>query len=156
MNGSQLKKVAIEAQQKWLEANFGSKKQVEAWVFDKMNKGATEIMLKLLGFDKDYHGSWKIDHCNGRSGNSVIGDFMASSCRMAVEKWAKDAMKNLPTVTTEDILRIHGEYKQELLRAVKQKMAAAAQKKAEEILAEVSKALSLDDVDAEETLELPF
>lgn len=57
-------------------------------VHDMLDKSSQEIIMKLLGFN-DSWGRWKLDHCNGRSGNSPAGDYIKSSQQTAVAEWLK-------------------------------------------------------------------
>jgi hypothetical protein len=134
METEQIKKLAVEAKAAWIDANFGSKKQVDDWVKRKLDAGATDVLMKLLGFEKGYNDSnYRLDHCNGRSGNSVVGEYLQSSCRMAVEKWAAANMAKLPDLDTKVILELHAEYQKYLRDAVKIKIKAHAEMKAEQI-----------------------
>lgn len=51
---------------------------------------STSVIMKLLGFKPSY-GSWEIDHCNNRSGNSPIGELL-----MPILK--EEAVKTVQTI----------------------------------------------------------
>lgn len=48
--------------------------KIVANVIKQLDKDREQFVYKLMGFDKDYGNNWKVDHCNGRSGNSPVGD----------------------------------------------------------------------------------
>ena len=56
-------------------------------VSTKLDAHKHEIILKLLGFKTNYSNTWELDHCNGRSGNSAAGDYIASVQKEAVKTW---------------------------------------------------------------------
>lgn len=56
-------------------------------VFDRLDKHQEEVLLKLMGFDNRWGSSWNIDHCNGRNGNSPIGDFLKDTQEEAIKEW---------------------------------------------------------------------
>ena len=142
MDTKQIKELALEAKQEWIDANFGSKKQVGDWVKKKLDSGMSEVLMKVLGFDRDYsERHFRIDHCNHRSGNSVIGDYLQASCRMAVEKWAEANIGKLPDLETKTILELHDEYKKILREAVRSKMKIRVEQKAEQIAKELAEAV---------------
>lgn len=85
-------------------------KSMEEWAVDqrasigtkvtqRLDKHRDDILMKLLGFDKDSFAGdvWKIDHCNGRNGNSPIGDFLKTSQEVTVKEWV--AQIPLPKMT---------------------------------------------------------
>ena len=47
------------------------------YIHKKLDKSRDEVLLKLMGFNKDtWKGDWVLDHCNNRSGNSIAGDYL--------------------------------------------------------------------------------
>ena len=69
----------------WMEEQ---RKSLPAEITKRLNKSRDEILMKILGFDKDsWNGQWKLDHCNGRSGNSAAGEYLAKVQAEAVKNW---------------------------------------------------------------------
>ena len=75
---------AEEAQQKWMKDN--TKESIEKEVYDTLEKRKSEVVAKLLGFDPHW-GKWELDHCNGRSGNSDAGMYLAQCSKHVVKDW---------------------------------------------------------------------
>ena len=71
----------------WLSENNKTKLVEETTHL--LNKAKAELVFNLLGFKKDYwsHGKWEIDHCNGRSGNSPIGNEVHKLLKPCTDKW---------------------------------------------------------------------
>jgi hypothetical protein len=71
----------------WKEKNPPAK--IEKDTLKLLNKNAEEILLKLLGFNKDSwgRGNFQLDHCNGRSGESAAGDYIRRHQQEAINKW---------------------------------------------------------------------
>lgn len=66
-------------------------------VKELLNKNSKEITMKLLGFDSRYDNGWSLDHCNGRSGNSIAGDFLFKNQAVAIQEWLGNI--KMPTMT---------------------------------------------------------
>lgn len=74
--------IAIDS---WKKQN--SPETLTKTVHNKLDKAAEEVLFKMLGFDARYGGGWSVDHCNGREGNSVIGDYLRTTQERAVKAW---------------------------------------------------------------------
>lgn len=59
---------------------------IESKVRHVLDKNLQEITLKLLGFSNNW-GRWELDHCNGRSGESAVGDYLRQIQKEAIDKW---------------------------------------------------------------------
>lgn len=75
------------ATQDWIAKN--NPEHIKARVAAKLDKSSDEIIMKLLGFDCSYmtNNVYKLDHCNGRSGNSTAGDYLKTQQEAAVKEW---------------------------------------------------------------------
>lgn len=103
-----------EATIKWLKANNPGK--IEKHIFDMLDKKQTEIVSKLLGFDASYSNIYKLDHCNGRAGESAAGAYLQKVQEVAVNKWLNTI--KLPTITDSMLKSLQTDYIQKLKRNV--------------------------------------
>jgi len=105
----------------------------------RLNKARDEILMKLLGFDKDYGGSWKVDHCNGRNGQSIAGDFLKVTQQAAVEDWLKQVPLPVLTDELQEVLRadIQKQYEYTLRHYASEYARAKAKKDLEALVAEI-------------------
>lgn len=89
--------VIAEAVDAWKAKN--TPEVIRERIFALLDKHSEEITLKLLGFDKDSWGrkEWKLDHCNGRSGNSAAGDYLMSTQSTVIKEWLSKVQ--LPKLT---------------------------------------------------------
>lgn len=97
------------AMHQWSEEQLGT---IEKTVRDRLDRHSEEVLMKLMGFSRDFQGRWEIDHCNGRGGNSNISDFLKSSQEAAVKEWLTqiELPKMSPAFKTkikEDLRRIY-------------------------------------------------
>ena len=100
-------------------------------IHKKLDKSRDEVLLKLMGFNKDsWNGAWALDHCNGRSGNSIAGDYLKSFQQDAINDWLSKVP--LPKLSKTDSDRIAASFKAEYLRYLKRAVESYAQKKADE------------------------
>lgn len=70
----------------WKEKN--SEKALTQRVHALLDDNAETIVFKLLGFDNRW-GTWELDHCNGRKGESAAGDFLKQVQKAAIQDWLK-------------------------------------------------------------------
>lgn len=72
-------------------------KTIHTTIRKRLDNHADEVLMKLMGFERGYGQEWKIDHCNGRNGNSNISDFLKTAQEATVKEWL--AGIPLPTLT---------------------------------------------------------
>jgi hypothetical protein len=106
---------------------------IRARVADTLKRGEDQIIRKLLGFDKDSWGrdDWKLDHCNGRSGNSPVGTYLASAVKAQFTAWLDGVIATFkpPKDMEKSILAA---YKEAFGSAVKSHARKLAEQHAEE------------------------
>lgn len=122
-----------EAIKGWQEKNTA--KQITQEVHNKLNKNKEEILLKLMGFENRW-GKWEIDHCNGRNGNSPIGDRLNSIHSQALENWLNTI--ELPEPNPELINAVNGKFLRDLEYYLKQEAKLKAENLAREIVDKMS------------------
>lgn len=122
---------------------------VESWAAKNLTPDALEkhitnlleyhqktVFLKLMGFDKRF-GSWELDHCNGRSGNSLAGDILRQKHTEAIKRFFE---KHFPDdtileFTPEETAKIQEQYRSEYNRQVEYQIRELARKDATSDLA---------------------
>lgn len=82
---------------------------IEKKVKDLLDQNSDEIVMKLLGFDKDW-GEWRIDCANGRDASSIAGQYMQRLHHEAIQNWL--AQFTLPKLSPKSIKRIEEEAQQ--------------------------------------------
>ena len=101
------------------------------YIHKKLDKSRDEVLLKLMGFNKDsWNGAWALDHCNNRSANSIAGDYLKSVQQEAINDWLSKV--SLPKLSKTDSDRIAASFKAEYLIRLKRAVLAYAEKKADE------------------------
>ncbi len=94
--------------------------QIRDMVFNDMDKKKKEILLKLMGFDKDWHNEFKLDHCNGRSGNSIAGDYLQRIQKESIEAWLDQC--EIPKLTKKELDEITKSLRAEYVHRIKMKL----------------------------------
>ena len=91
----------VQAKEDYLREN--PPEEIKKKMYKEIKASEQEILRKVLGFDTDSWGNkiWKLDHCNGRSGNSFIGSILEQIAREAVNKWITDKMELVLTKNME-------------------------------------------------------
>ena len=114
---------------KWLAVN--TPEEITKSVNSTLDKHKDEITLKLLGFDKSYGDRvWKLDHCNGRAGNSPAGDYLKETQSVVVKQWLDKVP--LPELTPTQLSRLSIDFGDVYLRALKKSLTALVETKAKE------------------------
>ena len=105
-----------------------------------LNKNCDEIVLKLLGFDTRYGQGFQLDHCNGRSGNSIAGDYIRNLQGEAIKDWlGKVKMPTMSVALKKSFESSMREaYTQELRRHVYTLVQQKAEEDAEELLKQLT------------------
>jgi hypothetical protein len=123
---------------------------MEAWAIDqraniarnvteRLNVHRDKVLMQLLGFEKDSWAGdqWKIDHCNGRAGNSPIGDFLKTAQEAAIKEWLTQIP--LPTMTPKMKANFSKELRYEYTQTISYRLRDMAHTQAERDLAELLK-----------------
>ena len=126
------------AAEEYIEKNPPEKVAKDTLKFLDNNRSA--IQHTLLGFEPDRwnNGEFRVDHCNGRSGESAVGDYLREHQAKAINDWLKTA--KLAPLDKGAIASIQQEF-QEIYRSriqnlVKADAEALAQKHFEELKAQ--------------------
>lgn len=119
------------------------------------------ILLKAMGFDYKYTGNWAVDHCNGRSGESILGDRIRNAAQHALDSFILDNNTgiNLSNIILEHKAQIEiavrEQFKKELhykvIDMVKKEVSTLAQNTVNQLLEE-SKQKSLNILDFIKTI----
>lgn len=107
-----------------------TKSHIEKKVTDLLDKNAKTIILKLLGFDDQWSNEWKIDHCNGRQGNSTMSNYLENISAAKVKEWMNSV--EFPAVDAD----ISSALKKEYLTMYESKQKYAITQKIEQLVNE--------------------
>ena len=124
------------AVQEWKAEN--TEEKITRTITDLLNKESKRITLKLLGFEESC-GTWRVDHCNGRSGNSAAGDFLRRVQQEAIQGWLTSvSMPDLDKKTQNALLRdAKAEYQSTLSQMVRELARAQAKQDAQSLIEEL-------------------
>ena len=115
---SALQSEAESAAVKWI-ASMQESGAIERRVRDTLEERSDRVVLQLLGFELEWGGrEWKVDHCNGRSGESAAGDWLRKRAGDAVRAWLDDQAGALPQLPKSAVADLRREYQQALHRAL--------------------------------------
>ena len=101
----------------------------------RLNRHRDEILMKLMGFDRNYDGRWNVDHCNGRAGDSNISDYLKEKQGEIVKEWLSEI--KLPVMTSAFKQRIATELQNTYERAIQDSVYTMARDKASKDLQEL-------------------
>lgn len=126
----------------WLEKQ--NPKAIRKKVFDTLEAAKDEVAPKLMGFNKGSFGrGWEIDHCNGRSGESSIGDYMRKHQQEGIQQFIDQLnLVSLHPFTKAEIEAIRKEYRQRVINKTKEAVRARAESDAIRLV----NSLSVDDL----------
>lgn len=102
---------------------------IERRVRDELDKRVNTVVVQLLGFDRDggVYAAWKLDHCNGRAGNSAAGDWLRERATNEIRAWLDDQAGTLPALDDDTVAGLRNEY----TRVLKYELSKALRKQAE-------------------------
>jgi CobQ-like glutamine amidotransferase family enzyme len=129
MDLEQYEKIATDARDEWLRQHFNTE-SIRDMVTRTLDKRTEEIVAKLTGFNNHF-GQWEVDHCNGRAGQTPIGDFIKEIAAEAVATWLHGCMKRLPKLSASAVTALRKDYLETYRRTLADKLRKLAQEKAE-------------------------
>ncbi|MDH1236515.1 hypothetical protein [Stutzerimonas stutzeri] len=122
-----LVEVINSALESWHAAN--TPEAIREKVHKSLDNSSKEVVLKLLGFNNRWSNGWELDHCNGRNGNSVIGEYLKKTQEQILHEWF--AKIPLPELTKMEINNLGKNFASQYKDAFRNYIARAATKKAE-------------------------
>ena len=126
-----------ESVNEWLKNQ--KPEQIRKQIFDTLDQAKDTIAPKLLGFNKDSWGrGWQIDHCNGRAGESVLGDYLKKHQAEGIKAFLDQLnFAEVKPLTNTEIEGIRKEYRTHLLRCVSESIREKAHEDAERLASQV-------------------
>ena len=126
----------------WLEKQ--NPEAIRKKVFDTLEAAKDEVAPKLMGFDKGSFGrGWEIDHCNGRAGESSIGDYMKKHQTEGIQQFIDQLnLTSLSPFTEAEIKGLRSEYRDRVINETRQLVYDRAEKDANHLVNQ----LSVDDL----------
>lgn len=116
-------------------------------VLAALNKQGDALTLKLLGFSSDWSGKWSIDHCNGRGGESAVGDYYRKAQAEGIKTWLETMP--LPTLTPAEKKSLQKDWRHEyrhlLMRAIRDLLQAQASSDAAALIKQISQSGQIDN-----------
>lgn len=123
--------------QQWI--NKQNPEELTQKVHGMLNNSRDEITAKLLGMNKRWGGEWEIDHCNGRNGESVMGDYLKNTQAAAIQTWIDSLnLENVKPFTATELTKLRGEYRARVIEQVRQNIRTQADRDAARLLTDIS------------------
>lgn len=94
----------------------------------QLDRSSNRLFLTLLGLESSSGNSWKVDHCNGRSGESAAGDILRKWHEEAIEEWFRHVA--MPSLTEEEAESIRASIKKEYVSTLKRDLTRQARERA--------------------------
>ena len=130
---------------KWLEHN--KEKDIKEALYNQLDSEKEQIIGNLLGFSKSWSSDrWEVDHCNGRAGESAVGDYLRQIAATEINNWFKSIQLKKPTKAFQ--IGVTKEYTHLFQQKVKAKLHDLADKQADIFIEGYIKKLSLTELDA--------
>lgn len=130
---------------RWLENN--KKEDIQQNLYDQLNREQEQIIGNLLGFSKSWSANnWEVDHCNGRAGESAVGDYLRQVAATEINSWFKSIQLKKPTKAFQ--AAITREYTDLFQKKVEAKLDDLADQQADIFIDGYIKKLSLTELDA--------
>ena len=143
---AELSSVSIAAVEKFKEEY--TVEAAEKEINKELTKAKAQIIRKLLGFDKDHWGrsDYKLDHCNGRAGNSTAGQHIVSMQRKAVYDWLESVDLKSIGITKSMEASMLDEYKKVYRASIRDAIALKAKADAQAFLDKIDPTSIIGDI----------
>ena len=123
VNMDKVAQLIQKSRDEWAEEYL---KDVPKYVDKLLSDQFDDIIKKFLGMEKRW-GGWEVDHCNGRAGNSIIGEEIKAQVHEHLKGVITAAVKNVK-LSPAQVNAVQAEYRERLVYALRD----AAMRKAEE------------------------
>lgn len=137
-------KYILHAVNTWKSEN--TEEKIHNKVISLLEKNAEQATLTLLGFENRW-GKWEVDHCNGRSGESSIGDYMKKVHAVAIKEFFDSLdLKQIitPALKKKLTTEIKKTYEWKFQEAVQRAARELAEQHAQKLVNELVKTDDLD------------
>ena len=126
----------------WLEKQ--NPEAIRKKVFDTLEAAKDEVAPKLMGFSKGSFGrGWEIDHCNGRAGESSIGDYMKKHQAEGIQQFIDQLeLAKLRPFNATEIQDLRREYRDMVISRTREAVRVCAERDANHLVNQ----LSVDDL----------
>jgi len=126
-----------ESVNEWLQNQ--KPEQIRKEIFDTLDQAKNTIAPKLLGFSKgSWNNRWEIDHCNGRAGESVLGDYLKKHQAEGIKAFLDQLnFAEVKPLTKTEIEGIRKEYRSHLLSYVSESIREKARADADRLASQV-------------------
>lgn len=152
-------RMVTEVIQKWIKQKCLAHADFEKYIIRLLDRNMEEIICKLLGFNIRYGETWKLDHCNGRAGESAAGQYLRSKAQSVINKWLDAQVGNVEEIvfdeqTVESLKsEIRGMFKSE----VRKRIEYIVQQRAETFSKNMIDRIKLDEAKIKDSVaELEF
>lgn len=134
--------VINDAIHEWLQRQ--NPEDIRKKVFATLEAARDEVAPKLMGFNKNsFGGGWEIDHCNGRAGESSIGDYMKKHQAEGIQQFIDQLeLTKLRPFTATEIRDLQSEYRSLVISRTREAVRARAAMDATRLVNQ----LSVDDL----------
>jgi hypothetical protein len=113
---------------------------VDSIIKDFMSQRA-EVVSKLMGFEGGNSNRWNIDHCNGRAGNSPIGDWISEAFSEQIKPIIMETFNEMLADGFKD------QVKRKLKEELNSKMSWGIRNITDDLIKEVARDVARDNVD---------
>ena len=122
----------------WLEKQ--NPRDIRKKVFDTLEAAKDEVAPKLMGFNRGSFGrGWEIDHCNGRAGESIIGDYMRKHQQEGIQQFIDQLnLASLRPFSKKEIEDMRKEYRQRVINKTREAIRARAEIDADRMVNQIS------------------
>lgn len=129
----QISNQILEARKEWCQKYLDNPENLKEKVQQTLSDNTNTILAKLLGFDtRGWSDKWEVDHCNGRSGESVVGDFIRHLVGEEIAKWLLEQTANLPNLSKAQTKALENEYLSRYKEELRIRLRALAEQKAKQ------------------------
>ena len=125
-------KSEYQEQLKKVMASKFTPEQIQKDVHTRLERERVGIVASLLGFEFDCGHFSRVDHCNGRAGESAAGDFLRSVAGRETMKWLEKQAGELPELPESAIQSLRKDYIKTFEERLRYQLKKNAEEKADE------------------------
>ena len=124
--------------QQWI--NSQNPAEITSKIHKMLDSSRDDVAAKLLGMNKGSFGrGWELDHCNGRAGESAMGDYLRKTQAESIKSWLDSInLQDVKPFSEAELAELRTEYRQRTISQVRQLVRQQADDDAAKLVKELS------------------
>lgn len=142
-----LYEIVNQSIEEWIKKHCLDEGTLKRTINKHLDAHLLTIICNIFGFDNGLVNKWGVDHCNGRTDKSVVGQYLKDKTQSIIKEWLdkqSDGLLNFK-VPPDAVESMQKEIMTQFNSELRYKMRELASRKAEQFVADTLAKITMDD-----------